>query len=124
MLAIVDPGDIPDGWASIIVAAITVFGGGLIVQIVGLVNSRRNRSAIETVNSKVDAIRDHTVNSHTDRNMREEMDDRHAETMHALAALKEESRATRADLGGIRSEIRQERQERHALAERVTSLEK
>lgn len=97
MLAIVDPGDIPDGWASIIVAAITVFGGGLIVQIVGLVNSRRNRSAIETVNSKVDAIRDHTVNSHTDRNMREEMDDRHAETMHALAALKEESRATRAD---------------------------
>lgn len=131
LFAALEPGDIPDGWASIIVAFITIVGGAIVVQVSNLIATSRNRSAIQDMDTKVNAIRDHTVNSHTDRNMREEMDERYeeqrresAEQRRLLERVVSQSDATQKDIGGIREEMRQERKERHALSERVTELEK
>lgn len=124
MLFALEPGDIPDGWASIIVALITVIGGTLVVQIVNIVNTRKNRTAIQDVDTKVNAIRDHTVNSHTDRNMREEMDERYESQTRLLEDIATSQKELRLDVSGIRAELRTEREERHELAKRVTELEK
>lgn len=131
VFALLEPGDIPDGWASIIVAFITVIGGTAVIQIVNIMNTRKNRSAIQDMDTKVNAIRDHTVNSHTDRNMREEMDERYEESRREsveqrrlLERVVSQQELMQKDVGGIRSELRQERSERHALSERVTALEK
>lgn len=67
--------------------------------------------------------REHVVNDHGDRNFRDENDKRHNETRLWFQGLSRDMKDTRRDVGGIRTDIRQLRQDDQAIAERLARLE-
>lgn len=90
---------------------------------------RSTRSQIKGVADHVDEVREHVVNSHTDINMRTDIDD----TRDAARAAVIETKATRAhvdilvkemaewrkDFGGIRQELRDDRDMHHDDVKRI-----
>lgn len=103
LLAVVT--DIPNGWATVEAAAITVIGTALMAMI-GWVLRRLHR-----VQQDGAIVRDHVANEHKDAdgnpiNMRDDQDAKHAEIMDKLGQLQAVQVTQARDIGGIRQELR------------------
>lgn len=112
----------PDGtpwwaWAAVVV---------LLAVIPWLTTRAAQRPLHKQVAQVVDdaaATRTQVQNSHR-TNLRDDLDAMRVEMRSGFAELTAEQRATRLDVGGLRAEVRTERQERADLGERVTELER
>lgn len=98
----------------IVVGAITGIAT-IVVAVVGAVG-KIITARISTLSSSVGEVRAQVKNSH-DTNLREELDERHAETA-------EWFKETRRDIGGLRSELRALREGDQLLDRRMQFAEK
>ncbi|AVE00406.1 hypothetical protein SEA_OZZYJ_25 [Streptomyces phage OzzyJ] len=97
------------------VALITT-GGTIAVALIGALVEllRRQHNAIEEVRSNAQEARDQVANTHS-TNLRDDLDELHEDVREVLRVL---SRHTE-EIGGLRDDLRQERRERLAVADRL-----
>ncbi|WDH80214.1 hypothetical protein PTQ19_07220 [Microbacterium esteraromaticum] len=105
-----------------VLVTIITAGQAIILALIGLLGVRLGK-----VKRDVSAARWQVENTH-DTNMREENDSRHAETKRWIDDLSDnftdQIKTLAKDLGGMRAEIRGDRETHRALADRVTHLER
>lgn len=105
-----------------VLVTIITAGQAIILGLIGLVGIRLGK-----VKRDVSAARWQVENTH-DTNLREENDSRHAETKRWIDDLTDnftdQIKTLAKDLGGMRAEIRSDRETHRALADRVTHLER
>jgi chromosome segregation ATPase len=128
--------DIPIGWATLIASTVTSLGG-IAAIIVSIVLSRRTRRDVKQVASDTREVKEQVKNSHT-TNLREEGDERHAEVVGELKAirrtqakhsgqineLQSTQRGMKRDIGRLADADAEQVREDHRLGERITELEK
>jgi uncharacterized coiled-coil DUF342 family protein len=128
--------DIPIGWATLVASTITSLGG-IAAIIVSIVLSRRTRRDVQQVASDAREVKEQVKNSHT-TNLREENDERHAEVVGELKAirrtqtkhsnqigeLQSTQRGMKRDIGRLADSDAEQVREDHRLGERITELEK
>lgn len=112
--------DIPYGWSTIISAIITVVGAPLIALVLRKQTRKLREIRADVAETKADAAvtREHVANEHIDSagnpiNMRDDQDQKHAETMRAVGHLTRTVDAVlgdlgelKRDMGGVRHELR------------------
>lgn len=126
--------DIPPGWAAIDAALIAAFLSPLVYVLIRILGRLKRVEADTTVTAF------HVANEHIDGegnpiNLRDDNDQKHAETMAAVARIGERldrhSATVEKDIGGIRHELRtlhetdsEQIRQANRLGERLTDLEK
>jgi hypothetical protein len=93
--------DIPGGWATVIVAFLTVIVSPAILAVV----TARLSGRVKSVQADTAQARDQLTNSHK-TNFREETDDRHDEIVTKLDTVLDTQRAQGRDIGGMKADIR------------------
>jgi L-asparaginase/Glu-tRNA(Gln) amidotransferase subunit D len=96
--------------------ALVSTGGTILVTLIGVVVEmlRRNRKALTEVQENVQVARDQVANSHS-TNLRDDMDSLHDDVREVLDVLRQHGK----EIGGLREDLRQERVERLAVADRL-----
>ncbi|WJN63041.1 tail needle protein [Streptomyces phage phiScoe3] len=75
---------------------------------------RRNHKALSEVKENAQEARDQVANTHS-TNLRDDLDRVHDDVREVLDVLRQHG----SEIAGLRTDLRQERVERHALSERV-----
>lgn len=97
--------DIPQGWAIVDAAVITVVGGGLMTML-GVVLRRLKRVREDTATTVFHVANEHKDDQGDPINLRDDNDQKHDETMTAIRKLGDELTTVKKDIGGIRHELR------------------
>ena len=101
-------------WANVLAALVLA-----VVTTVGTVLATRPvRRDLRQVKSDAKEARDQTANTHT-TNLREDLDEKFAEVLTAVSEVKDEQREQRRDIGGLRADHRQTRDDLGHLREVV-----
>ncbi|AWY07591.1 membrane protein [Streptomyces phage Yosif] len=97
------------------VAVITT-GGTVVVALIGALVEfmRRQHNAINDIREHAAEARDQVANTHS-TNLRDDLDDLHSDVRQVLDVLRQHG----SEISGIRAEIRQEREERLAVSDRL-----